>query len=69
VTIRAPGASDRRRYVDRLRIDGKPLGRNWVGHAELLRGATLEFTMSAEPNLHRGTAPGDAPYSFSTDQQ
>ena len=67
MTIRAPGSSDRRRYVDALRIDGKPVGRNWIGHAELLRGATLQFRMSAQPNLRRGTAPLDAPYSFSAE--
>jgi predicted alpha-1,2-mannosidase len=67
VTIRAPGNSDERRYVDALRIDGKPASRNWVGHDELMRGARLDFSMSAKPNLQRGTQAADAPYSFSTD--
>jgi putative alpha-1,2-mannosidase len=66
VTIRAPGNSDARRYVDALRIDGKPVERNWIDHAALMRGATLDFSMSARPNTRRGTKPADAPYSFST---
>jgi predicted alpha-1,2-mannosidase len=65
LTIRAPGNSDTRRYVDRLRIDGKTVTRNWIGHDELMRGATLDFTMSDKPNQQRGTAALDAPYSFS----
>jgi putative alpha-1,2-mannosidase len=65
VTIRAPGNSDTRRYVDGLRIDGKAVTRNWIGHDELLRGAKLDFSMSDKPNQTRGTAAADAPYSFS----
>jgi putative alpha-1,2-mannosidase len=34
---------------------------------ELTAGATLDFDMSATPNLKRGTADADVPYSFSTD--
>jgi predicted alpha-1,2-mannosidase len=67
VRIRAPGNSDQRRYVDALRIDGRKVERNWIGHAELLRGARLEFDMADKPNLRRGTREQDAPYSFSTD--
>jgi predicted alpha-1,2-mannosidase len=66
VTIRAPGNSDARRYVDALRIDGKRVERNWISHAELMHGATLDFRMSDQPNKRRGTRPADAPYSFST---
>jgi predicted alpha-1,2-mannosidase len=68
VTIRAPANSDARRYVDALRIGGKPVTRNWIDHAELMRGATLDFRMSDKPNTRRGTAPLDGPYSFSTAQ-
>jgi putative alpha-1,2-mannosidase len=66
VTIKAPGNSDARRYVDALRIDGKKVERNWIGHAELMRGAKLDFSMSDQPNQSRGTREQDAPYSFST---
>jgi predicted alpha-1,2-mannosidase len=67
VTIRAPGNSDARRYVKALRIDGKTVARNWIGHEELMRGARLDFEMSAAPNLQRGAREEDAPYSFSLD--
>ena len=43
------------------------------GYAEwyysgLMNGATLNFTMSDEPNKTRGTQEADYPYSFSTDK-
>jgi predicted alpha-1,2-mannosidase len=69
VEIRAPGTSDARRYVQRLRVDGTPLERNWIGHDALLRGARLEFEMADQPNLQRGTDEAAAPYSFSLDPQ
>src|SRR5206468_9703124 len=67
VEIRAPGVSDARRYVDRLRVDGATLDRNWIGHDALLHGAKLDFDMSDKPNLERGTLESSAPYSFSLD--
>jgi predicted alpha-1,2-mannosidase len=66
VRIDAAGAGTRR-YVDALRIDGKPVERNWLTHAELLRGATLDYRMAARPNLRRGSTEADAPYSMSND--
>ena len=67
VEIRAPGVSDARRYVGRLRIAGAAADRNWVDHDELMRGARLEFEMTDKPELKRGTSVEAAPYSFSTD--
>lgn len=64
LALRARGAG---RYIDALRVNGKPVGRNWLGHAELTRGATLDFSMSTRPNTTRGTREQDAPYSFSRD--
>ncbi|VXB94585.1 GH92 family glycosyl hydrolase [Massilia sp. 9I] len=64
LTVRAKGKG---RYVDALRIDGKPVSRTWLGHAEAVKGATLDFSMSATPNTTRGTREQDAPYSFSRD--
>jgi predicted alpha-1,2-mannosidase len=69
VEIRAPGVSDARRYVDRLRVDGIALDRNWIGHDVLMRGAKLDFDMKGTPNTLRGTAVSSAPYSFSLDPQ
>lgn len=67
IVINAPANNADRRYVDTLKVDGKPYTRNWLDHAALMRGATLDFGMSARPNTQRATAPADAPYSLSTD--
>lgn len=55
------------RYVDKLAVGGRAIERNWLEHEELSKGATLDFSMSAQPNTRRGTRPADAPYSFSLD--
>lgn len=52
-------------YVKELRSNGASLSRNYVTHADLLKGLRLDFTMSATPNRNRGTQEADAPYSFS----
>jgi predicted alpha-1,2-mannosidase len=66
VTINAPANSDAQRYVRTLKVNGKPYAHNWLDHAALMRGATLDFDMTAQPNTQRGTTPADAPYSLST---
>ncbi len=52
-------------YVDELRIDGKRYGKNFLRHSDMVDGVRLNFTMSDVPNMTRGTAASDAPYSFS----
>ncbi|WP_375418273.1 GH92 family glycosyl hydrolase [uncultured Hymenobacter sp.] len=65
VVLNAPQNSAANRYVGALTLNGQPYGRNWLSHAELLKGATLNFDMSAAPNTARGTGVGDAPFSMS----
>lgn len=66
ITINADGQG---RYVDKLGVKGRAIERNWLGHDELMQGATLDFRMSEQPNKTRGARPADAPYSFSLDPQ
>ena len=56
--------SDHGPYVEQLLCDGMPYAHNYIQHPDLLKGMTLDFKMSAHPNLLRGTSPEDAPYSF-----
>ncbi|MES2162406.1 MAG: GH92 family glycosyl hydrolase [Pseudomonadota bacterium] len=69
VVINAPANSDSKRYVNALKVDGKPYSKNWLSHAGLMQGAVLDFDMADQPNKQRATAPADAPYSLSTDPQ
>ncbi len=68
IEIKAPGVSDRNRYVRSVKLNGKPYTKLYLTHADLLRGCTLEFEMSDRPNRKRGLAAADKPYSF-TDKQ
>lgn len=65
-TVNARGKG---RYVDALKVNGKAIQRTWLGHDELMKGATLDFSMSAKPNMVRGTREQDVPYSFSRDEK
>nr|WP_093828673.1 GH92 family glycosyl hydrolase [Spirosoma endophyticum] len=66
IVINAPANSEQNRYINTLRMNGKPYGRNWLSHRELMQGAVLDVDMSATPNQQRGIKPADFPYSFST---
>ncbi|MBV7537067.1 GH92 family glycosyl hydrolase [Duganella sp. sic0402] len=68
ITINAPSNSNSQRYVKSLKVNGKAHAHNWLNHAALMQGATLDFDMSSQPNTQRGTKDEDAPYSMSTDR-
>ena len=52
-------------YIQSLKLNGQPYTHNFLRHEDLVSGATLHFDLGPEPNRSRGTAPADAPYSFS----
>jgi predicted alpha-1,2-mannosidase len=66
--ITAPENDSRSRYIANLSINGKPHTKNWMSHEEMMNGAKIAVTMSAEPNLTRGGLPGDLPFSQSLPQ-
>lgn len=68
LVINAPSNSDRNLYVQKISMNNKAVNRNWIGHQEILKGATLQVDMGASPAKGRGTTPAAFPYSFSTDK-
>lgn len=68
LVINAPKNSDENRYVNALKVNGKPYSKLWLNHTDLQKGAVLDFDMSATPNKKRGTNEADFPYSFSTEK-
>ena len=62
--IKAPGVSDKKRYVKEVRLNGKLYDKLYLTHADIMAGGTLEFIMSATPNRKRCVASGK-PYSLS----
>ena len=69
VIINAPANSADNRYIQSMKVNGKGYDKDYLTHSELLKGATLDFGMSAQPNKNRGTADADFPYSLSTEKK
>ncbi|GEO06449.1 alpha-1 2-mannosidase [Adhaeribacter aerolatus] len=65
IEINAPANNPENKYINNLTLNGKPYTKNWLSHAELIKGAVLNFDMTATPNTQRGTKTEDFPYSFS----
>ena len=65
VEILADNNSRANRYINSMSVNGKPYDVNFLTHDQLTGGAKITYEMSPTPNLHRGTSPASAPYSFS----
>lgn len=65
LVISAPDNSECNYYIDKFFIKGKLWNKNFLCHADLLKGGQFEVMMSDEPNKKRGVLDDDIPYSFS----
>ncbi|PPJ41327.1 MULTISPECIES: GH92 family glycosyl hydrolase [unclassified Pseudoxanthomonas] len=63
-TVVADGLDDAHPYVGGITLDGKPLDRTYLEHAEILAGGELRFTMQAAPQRTR-VGQLELPYSMS----
>ncbi len=61
--VRAIGNAPNAPYVQSVRWNGRPWTKNWIAHADLIRGGDLEFTMGTAPSRF-GMAVADRPPSF-----
>ncbi|WP_162231177.1 GH92 family glycosyl hydrolase, partial [Sunxiuqinia dokdonensis] len=68
ISIEAPKNGKDNRYVDSIDLNGKSYSKNYFKYDELMKGAKINFDMSAEPNKKRGTKASDFPYSFSNEK-
>jgi predicted alpha-1,2-mannosidase len=68
IEINAPGVSDKNRYVQSLKINGKAHTATVISHADLVKGAVLDFVMGPNPS-NWGTAPEDSPVSITKGDQ
>ena len=62
--IKAPGVSDKNRYVKEVRLNGKPYDKLYITHKDIMNGGVLSFKMSSTPNKKRCIKTGK-PYSLS----
>jgi putative alpha-1,2-mannosidase len=63
--IEASGNSRENIYIGEIRLNGKPVGRNFITHEELQAGGKLTFKMQATPERKRGTTEVEFPFSMS----
>ncbi|GAB2591630.1 GH92 family glycosyl hydrolase [Dyella jejuensis] len=64
-TITASPLDGAHPYVGAVTLNGKPLERVYLKHADILAGGELHFTMQAQPNKHWGTAISARPAAMS----
>ncbi len=58
------GLSDGHPYIGGVTLNGKPLTRSYLTHAEIVAGGELRFVMQARPNTRWATGTHERPYSM-----
>jgi predicted alpha-1,2-mannosidase len=61
LVIIAHNTSHENKYVENVRLNGKPLDQVWFRHADIADGGRLELTMGNTPNTALGTAASSLP--------
>jgi predicted alpha-1,2-mannosidase len=59
--LAANGASDNNKYVQGIRLNGKPLNQVWFRHADIAQGGKIELVMGDTPNRSLGTSSESLP--------
>lgn len=62
--IKADNYAPEHKYVQSVKLNGKPLERTWILHSEIANGGVLEFEMGLRPNKNWGTSEKAIPPSF-----
>jgi putative alpha-1,2-mannosidase len=62
--IEAQDLSPVNKYVTGATLNGRPLDRCWISHADIAAGGALRLTMGAEPNTAWASSPDAAPPSM-----
>ena len=60
-TVRTRNNTPQNCYVQSATLNGKPLTRAWLRHAEVVAGGTLELAMGPQPNEAWGSSPSELP--------
>jgi predicted alpha-1,2-mannosidase len=61
LTIEAPGAGAKMKYIRSASLNGKPLDRAWIRHGEISGGATLTLELGETPGDWGGKIPPPSP--------
>jgi predicted alpha-1,2-mannosidase len=63
--IEAPNNSKENVYISKATFNGKLYGKNFITHSDINKGGLLKLEMSNKPNMQRGLAEDDKPFSLS----
>src|SRR5438067_4056620 len=66
LVIKAERSSPTDQYMQSIEFNGAPYSKLWFRHADIVNGATIVFTMSAEPNMQFGAEESAAPPSLTS---
>jgi predicted alpha-1,2-mannosidase len=67
-TVRADNLSRSNGYIQAATVDGRPWDKAYLRHQDLMRGATVDFSMGPQPNKSWASKPASAPYSMTSDR-
>ena len=62
--IKAKNLSHENKYIESVKLNGKPLTRSYIYYDEVINGGKLEFTMTSDRNTTWATDPTDCPVSL-----
>ncbi|TMU56738.1 GH92 family glycosyl hydrolase [Flagellimonas algicola] len=62
--INAMGASEEKKYIQSLKVNGKPTSKNYLNHFEMINGGVIDFEMGDTPNTSWGIQSEDRPFSL-----
>lgn len=65
--IRAPNLDERNRYIQAVRLNGRPWNRAVLRHADVVQGGELVFELGPRPNRRWAAGPEARPYSLPLD--
>ena len=67
--ILAKNLSRENRFIESVKLNGKPLSRSYLYYDEIVNGGKLEFTMTEKRNTAWATAADDCPVMYIKDNQ
>lgn len=67
--IKAKNLSHENKYIESVKLNGKPLTRSYIYYDEVINGGKLEFTMTDNRNTTWATADKDCPKTYIADNQ
>ncbi len=65
-TIDAKNLSRENYYIQSATLNGNPLDRPWITHADIVKGGALSFVMGPNPNKQWGSTPAAMPPTLPT---